>query len=322
MCALFVLTLSQLAVPVVAQPAPRRTRLPIVQRPTPPPIGSGPNPTPRNLGDQVEPPPVPSGQADPTTGSIFDTQPLTVPPQPPSIYVPDAGVHPTQAGPSQGIMESRTRGPAPGAQDRNDPNPYPWVGGWGAGPRWPNNPAMSPSRRERQTKMVYVDAPINGFDLDGNPRPSHPPYPGWQRQWRMIPMPTVQKFGRSLVIAGVVFACVMVALASFSLVCGHPDAGQRVVATGSGLMLLLAAYTIYKIVMVNAFQLDGPAFSDRAAWQENRPQVVTNPDPNAPPAQANQPPARANTPSAPVAFARGRQRSNMPVQPLGASVNR
>jgi hypothetical protein len=139
----------------------------------------------------------------------------------------------------------------------------------------------------------------------------------------MMPMPTVQRFARSLVIIGVVFACVLFAFASFSVVLGHQEAGQRVIATGGGLMLLLMGYTIYKIVMVNAFQLDKPDFSDRPAWQENRPQVVYSPDPNAPPPENRQAPRPANTPNVPAgAAAQGTQRSNMRVQPLGASVNR
>jgi hypothetical protein len=133
-------------------------------------------------------------------------------------------------------------------------------------------------------------------------------------------MPTVLKFARVLVIAGVVFACVLFAFAAFSLVLGHERAGQRVVATGGGLMLLLAGYTIYKIVMVNAFRLGQPEFFDRAAWTE-QPQIVPGPVPNAPPPRARQAPRPANTPATPAPPG-GAPRSNMPVQPLGGSVNR
>ncbi|SRR5579875_638387 len=67
------------------------------------------------------------------------------------------------------------------------------------------------------------------------------------------PLPTVKTFARYLVLMGVVAATVWMALAAYSVVLGNPYGGARVISAAAGLMTLLAAYTIWKIVQMNTF---------------------------------------------------------------------
>jgi hypothetical protein len=67
------------------------------------------------------------------------------------------------------------------------------------------------------------------------------------------PLPTVRTFSRYLVILGVVVATVFVSLAAWSMVFGNPYGGSRVIGAVGGLLLLLAGYTIWKIVQMNTF---------------------------------------------------------------------
>ena len=66
-------------------------------------------------------------------------------------------------------------------------------------------------------------------------------------------LPTVRTFSKYLVILGVVMATVWMALGAYSMVLGHPYAGSRVIGTAAGLVLLLSAFTIWKIVKMNTF---------------------------------------------------------------------
>jgi hypothetical protein len=133
-------------------------------------------------------------------------------------------------------------------------------------------------------------------------------------------MPTVRKFAKMLVLIGAVFACVKMAFAAMAVIFGHKDAGLRVAGTVGGLVLLFCGYTIYKIVMVNAFRLDKPEFADAPEWLDERPQPVDGLDPNAPPAAdaGVTPLAPSDTPPVRNAPA-GRARSNLPVSPFGAN---
>jgi hypothetical protein len=67
------------------------------------------------------------------------------------------------------------------------------------------------------------------------------------------PLPTVKTFCRYLVILGTVMASIWMGKAAWGMCNGHPYAGNRAVATITGLMMLLCAYTIWKIVQMNTF---------------------------------------------------------------------
>ena len=65
------------------------------------------------------------------------------------------------------------------------------------------------------------------------------------------PLPTVRAFARYLVILGVVASTVFMGMAAWSMVMGSQYGGARVMGSAVGLCMLLAGYTIYKIVMMN-----------------------------------------------------------------------
>ncbi|MBY0356869.1 MAG: hypothetical protein K2W82_02625 [Candidatus Obscuribacterales bacterium] len=65
------------------------------------------------------------------------------------------------------------------------------------------------------------------------------------------PLPTVKTFSRYLVLLGVVMATIFVGLAGWSVVFGSQYGASRVIGAVGGLLLLLAGYTIWKIVRMN-----------------------------------------------------------------------
>jgi hypothetical protein len=126
-------------------------------------------------------------------------------------------------------------------------------------------------------KQITSDAPGAGYPRAGNT--SSYAFPGT--------IPTVATFGRYLVILGVVAATIFMALAAYSMVLGSPYGGARVLGTAAGLMMLLAAYTIWKIVQMNTFGANpnNPAInrarSNDAQVQDaflSRPNTPTNPN--------------------------------------------
>ncbi|MBX9569534.1 MAG: hypothetical protein K2X77_11595 [Candidatus Obscuribacterales bacterium] len=70
------------------------------------------------------------------------------------------------------------------------------------------------------------------------------------------PLPTVRTFSRYLVILGVVFATVFVAMASIGVVMGNRGSVDRVIGAVGGLLMLLAGYTIWKVVQMNTFDFN------------------------------------------------------------------
>ena len=119
-------------------------------------------------------------------------------------------------------------------------------------------------------------------------------------------LPTVITFGRFLVILGVVFATVWMALASFGMVLGLPYAGSRVVGTAAGLMCLLCAFTIWKIVRMNTF--NDNTTDDQQALIQNEHFPTINPV--IPTAAVSLP---TTSPTVPGGTA---TRGGLPVQPL------
>lgn len=123
------------------------------------------------------------------------------------------------------------------------------------------------------------------------------------------PLPTVRTFARYLVIAGVVMATVWMSLAAYSVVMGSRDGAARVIGAAAGLIMLLCAYTIWKIVQMNTFG----ANSATPAESNSRPYT----------AQASEayvlPP---DLPATPTAAPSTPHRPGIPLVPLGASINR
>jgi hypothetical protein len=139
-------------------------------------------------------------------------------------------------------------------------------------------------------------------------RTNQQPNPAWRAiESERSPIPTVRLFCRILVIAGVVFATVYMAFAALSVVLGHPHGGQRIIGTAGGLMLLLMAYSIYKIVVINAFRFPNSAIVTLRTLPER---------PRANPVPADTPvvPAAADIP--PMAA-----RSNIRVRTFGNALN-
>lgn len=222
--------------------------------PEPPdlPRGNGNMPLPINPGDGGVPEPPATGVADPTHGNIFGTRPAPLA-RIPSLY-DSYGRNATEHGESlsTGSRPSEHH-ELPGAvQDQQINYPYP-VKVREAGVIWSNGTVAD---------KIMTDHPSTGLDDNNRPTLRHPNNEGWQNEEALAPMPTVRKFCRYLVIAGAVVGCILMAFAGYSVVLGQQNAGQRVIATAGGLMLLFAAYTIYKIVMINAFRFAGNSQND------------------------------------------------------------
>jgi hypothetical protein len=108
-----------------------------------------------------------------------------------------------------------------------------------------------------------------------------------------------------LVILGVVFATIFMIFAALGVILGHPHAGQRVIGTAAGLMLLLMGYSIYKIVMINAFRFSSSTTTNSTLA----------------PAQPQQDLDPADTPTTPADPIDRPARSNMPVYPFANAEN-
>lgn len=87
------------------------------------------------------------------------------------------------------------------------------------------------------------------------------------------PLPTVRTFSRYLVILGVVVATVFVSLAAWSMVFGNPYGGSRVIGAVGGLLLLLAGYTIWKIVQMNTFHANSTGWE--AHYRDGTPMSLS-----------------------------------------------
>ena len=112
------------------------------------------------------------------------------------------------------------------------------------------------------------------------------------------PLPTVKTFSRYLVILGVVMATIIVSLAAWSMVFGSPYGGSRVIGAVGGLLLLLAGYTIWKIVQMNTFDFNSTG--TWAQYQDGTQMNIPGPGganpggPFQPPQNPGPPPANSN----------------------------
>ncbi|MBU6451396.1 MAG: hypothetical protein KGS72_06440 [Cyanobacteria bacterium REEB67] len=271
--------------------------------PDPPPIGSGSTPPQVTPGDPGAVPNVPSGTADPTNGSNFQVtegQDRTIA----RMYMtetngrglryvgtirgdqlPDAALATIQ-----GILGVNLIG---GNQDSIDVTVT-------SGQLEQIQDALAPYP---QTSMVNGRKKIMG----DNPNAAYPK-PGRDSLYAFDgTLPTVQIFARYLVILGVVAATVFMSLAAWSMVQGNQYAGARVMGSAAGLLMLLAAYTIWKIVQMNTFG----ANSNNPAISQNRTNTAQVPGAFS---------ARPNVPVTPsYAQVPGPARDGVPVQPLGAA---
>lgn len=142
----------------------------------------------------------------------------------------------------------------------------------------------------------YIDSDAPGV---GYPKPDRNSIYGYTPDH---PLPTVWTFSRYLVILGVVSATIFMAMAAYSMVMGNPYGGSRVIGAAAGMMLLLSAYTIWKIVQMNTFN----ANSDTPAQNVSRPATAQVQDAFM---------ARPTTPVTPGASG-SNGRSGVPVEPL------
>jgi len=293
-------------VPLI-QGAPNTPANQQAQQGPPPPIGSGSTPQNQIQGDTGAPLPPGSDPADTTGGSLFQTgqgsDRTTV-----YIYSNDSAnrgnrmvqtIRPSaltadqksQIGSILGVnMDSgeaavtANASPSQIAQIQSILFPYPG----------------SQNTNGRTTITEDSPAPNNGINKPGEQ--SLYTYQG--------PLPTVRTFCRYLVILGVVAATIWMAMAAYSVVMGNQYGGARVISAASGLMMLLCAYTIWKIVQMNTFKDNSntPAQNNSKAGGDTVSNAYLNPP---------------NTPVTPTGQGRQTpQRSGVPLQPDGASINR
>jgi hypothetical protein len=116
-------------------------------------------------------------------------------------------------------------------------------------------------------------------------------------------LPIVVPFSRYFVLLGVIFATVLIAKAAYSMVMGHAYAGTRAVAVIAGLMTLVSAFTIYKIVILNLLH------SNSTTVTNNMKVTSTGDAPIDPHLPINPPTVTTTRP----------QRSGVPVIPLSSN---
>jgi hypothetical protein len=133
-------------------------------------------------------------------------------------------------------------------------------------------------------------------DNPGNVPAAALPQPSYN--WQPV-LPTVHAFCRYLVILGVVVSTIWMAMAAFGMTMGLPYAGSRAIGTATGLIMLLCAFTIWRIVQMNTINAN------------TDPPAVINADAtgNAPPSAAVPLPPVPNVAPYPA-------RDGLPVQPL------
>lgn len=165
--------------------------------------------------------------------------------------------------------------------------------------------ADDPSRIGQQVASPYF---ANGW-TQITQDPTAAQYAAWQRPGEQelfiyAGMPFIRTMCRYLVLTGVVFATVKIALAAYAISMGHPYAGSRVIAAVSGLALLLCAYTIWKIVTLNTMHLNSTTFTNNPRPQQGA---------------GTTPLAKSNLPIVPTAPTGRPNRSGVPVIPLSGN---
>ncbi len=267
------------------------------QTPTPPPPGSPGTPAGVTAGDTGTNPAVPTGTADTTPGTNFPTGTRTTDSMV-RIFKDETAI-------GRGLRMVQTLMPASLTAQQlaqvqgilgNITTGEPVIDVTATAAQLEQlNIVMAPYPQAQMNgngrKVITTDAPAQGY-------PKETPNYDFQG-----PLPTVRTFCRYLVILGVVCSTVFMAKASWGMICGHPYAGNRAIASASGLMLLLMGYTIWKIVQMNTFKdntNDPPVISQKS----NQGQATTLPTMNLP--------VVPNVPN-------GVARSPLPVAPLSGN---
>ncbi len=247
------------------QYSPPYTAAPIGQ---PPAIGSGSGPAPVTAGDSNwQPAPSGTAQSDPVNGTNFPTQSRDTQPKVNLLMaVPGRGtlnvltfspssLTSQQLGQVEGVIGGVSGGGA--YQDvtvdegqlkqmQDILYPYPQTG-----------TSAVPMRDGRERSWISTDSPGQGYPkYESSPQfeQEKPTFQDNVTSVRMMaPRHAIRVLCRYLVILGAVVACIFMIFAATSVLMGHRNAGQKVISTASGLVVLLMAYSIWKVVMVNTW---------------------------------------------------------------------
>jgi hypothetical protein len=277
---------------------------PANQAPTPgalPPPGSGPTPTAEIKGDTGTAPTDPTGTADQTAGTTFPTgtgqnQSMV------RIFVNNTNT-------GRGLRMVQTLRPSTLTADQLSQ-----IQGILGVNLASGEPVIDVTATTDQMAQINaVMAPYPQTQSDGNGRNqinSDSPAAGYPKETAKYnfqgPLPTVRTFCRYLVLLGVVASTIFMAISSFKVVRGVPYAGQHVVQSAAGLMLLLMGYTIWKIVQMETFNFnsnDPPVIAQKSGQGAVSTAYLKKP----------------NTPVVPTAPNNTIQRSGLPVTPLSGN---
>jgi len=287
--------------------------------PVPPP-GDGNNPMVVTPGDTGQPPQVATSQADQTNGTIFSsingTNRTTV-----YVYRQGTGTGTGNNNSARGRRMVMTLRPDTlSAQQITDINGILGIDMLGGDTviqanatntqLQQINASLAPSADDPNRIGQNVASPYftNGW-TQITQDPTAAQFASWQRPneqelFIYAGMPFIRTMCRYLVILGVVFATVKIALASYAVAMGHPYAGTRVIAAASGLLLLLAAYTIWKIVTLNTMHLNSTGFTNNPRPQNGAGTTALT---------------KSNLPVVPAAPTGRPNRSGVPVIPLSGN---
>ncbi len=268
-----------------------------------PPIGSGNGDNPAEIQGDVGTPPVETNPGyDTTTGNIFQSQPSH---DPTIVYI----FHQQQG--NRGLKMDRTL--TPSTLDANTISQINGLLGINMLDGEPVINVIATDAQLAQLDTILAPYPVATIDAQGKQVITQDlPAPGMPAEvsaWtNYVPtLPTVRTFCRYLVILGVVAATIWMSLAAYGMILGTPYAGSRVIGTAFGLMLLLSAYTIWKIVEMNTYNAIPSNFINDV--NSSRPnagdasQAYMQPPglpPVAPPGIPQFPPGRSGTPVDPL----------------------
>ncbi len=222
--------------------------------PQPPPIGDGSSPAPVTPGDGGVVPPTPTGAADSSPGHSF---PTGVGRDRTTVRIFNNG--------SRGNREVQTIRPDQLSNDELSQIEGILGVNLRSGEQIIDVTASDAQIAQINEVMApYPQAQNNGGRKrinNDSPGASYPRTPSLYGLNSTHPLPTVWTFSRYLVILGVVSATIFMALAAWSMILGHPYGAARVVGAAAGLLMLLSAYTIWKVVQMNTFNAnsDTPA---------------------------------------------------------------
>lgn len=162
-----------------------------------------------------------------------------------------------------------------------------------------------------QSKLVFRSDDMKSLPMLSGKSKQNPTYQDREKESLLEfdgPLPVIRPMCRWLILIGLVAATIWVATGSLSVVLGHPLAGIRVAQAFFGLGLLLCAYTIYKIVILNMVHRNSDVLSARM----HRPNDALVQDKFVQPSSS--PPIPYQTPITPT-------RPGIPVAPLAKPLN-